>query len=127
MTQRAKRVGNYSPISTGRPMLVTVAAGYFMFGGVAIAINILIATLFMPDVLKGQLTPIQLVLNLAVIAAWVVGMFWTGSLLADQSRRGAYFALGFIAFSLITSFDRSTVVFSVVSLGVLAAIWRHLR
>ena len=124
---RVKRVGNYAPFSTGRPMLVTIAAGYFMFSGIAIAINIVFATLFMPDVLKGQLTPIQLALNLALIVAWVAGMFGTGSLLADQSRRGAYFALGFIAFSLITSFDRSTVVFSVVSLAVLAAIWKHLR
>ncbi|HUR91491.1 MAG TPA: hypothetical protein VMY38_02340 [Gemmatimonadaceae bacterium] len=127
MIQRTKRVGRYAPISTGRPPLLTIASAYFMFSGVSIALSILIATLFMPDVLKGQLTPIQLGLSLATTVAWAGGMFWTGSLLADKSRRGAYYALGFIAFSLITSFDRSTLVFSVVSLAVLACIWKHLE
>lgn len=108
-------------------MLVTIASAYFMFSGVAIGINLLIATLFMPDVLKGQHTPVQVGLSLAVTLVWAAGLFWTGSLLADKARRGAYYALGFIVFSLITSFDIRTAVFSAVSLAVLASIWRHLE
>lgn len=127
MTQRVKRFPNYAPISSGRPVLLTIASAYFMFSGVAIAISILFTTLMAPDLLKGALTPVQLGLSLAVTVVWVGAMFWTGSLLADKSRRGAYLALGFIAFSLITSFDLPSVIFALVSLAVLASIWKHLE
>ena len=127
MMQRVKRIGRYAPISGERFPLVTIASAYFMFSGVAIAISIVLATLFVPELLKGQLTPVELGLSLAVAGAWAGGMFWIGNLLADKSRRGAYYALGFIAFSLITSFDVPTVMFSVVSIAVLASIWKDLQ
>ena len=127
MTQRVKRLANYAPVSAGRPLLLTIASAYFMFSGVAIAVHLLLATLFMPGVLKGQLSLVQLGLSFAVALVWAGGLFWTGSLLADKSRRGAYYALGFIVFRLITSFDIPTVVFSAVSLAVLASIWKHLE
>ena len=127
MTARLKGMSRYAPISAGRPLLLTIASAYFMFGGVAIAIRILFATILAPDLLRGQLTPIQLGLSLAVAFAWAGGLFWTGSLLADRSRRGAYLALGFIGYSLITSFDPPSVIFAAVSLAVLASIWKHLE
>lgn len=124
---RVKRVGNYAPISAGRPVLVTIASAYFMLGGAAVAIHIIFTMLMAPELLKGQLTTIQFVLNIALTLAWAGGLFWTGSLLADQSRRGAYYALCFTALSLITSFDAPTVVISVMSIAVLASIWKKLE
>jgi hypothetical protein len=127
VTVRVRRFSRFAPISERSPLLVRIASAYFMFSGVAIAITILFATLFVPDLLKGQRAPLELGLGLAVSLLWAAGLFWTGSLLADKSRRGAYYALGFIVISLITSFDRPTVIFSVVSLAVLASIWKHLE
>jgi hypothetical protein len=127
VTARVRGFGRYAPISERSPLLVRIVAAYFMFSGVAIAVSVLFGTLLAPDLLKGQRTPLELGLGLAVTLLWAAGLFGTGSLLADKSRRGAYYALGFVVFSLITSFDRPTVIFSVVSLGVLASIWKHLE
>ena len=98
-----------------------------MFSGVAIAISILFTTLFGVDMLRGQRTLLQFGFSLAGALLWAAGLFWTGSLLADKSRRGAYYAVGFVMFHLVTSFDLSTAIFSAVSLAVLASIWKHLE
>lgn len=98
-----------------------------MFSGIAIAINILMATLFGTDLLNGQLSAVQLGLGMAVALVWAGGMVWTGLLLADKSLRGGHFALGFIAISLVASFDFPRVIFSAASLAILAAIWKHLE
>lgn len=128
MTSGVRRFSRYAPVSgERRPLLLTIASAYFMLSAVAIAFNVLLLTLFMPDILKGQSTPLQTGLGLAVTLLWAAGMFGTGSLLADKSRRGAYYALAFIGFSLVASFNLPRVIFSVASLAVLAAIWKHLE
>lgn len=63
----------------------------------------------------------------AVVLLLAAGMFWTGTLLAKHSRRGAWYALGFVLLSLITSFDALSLAFAALSLIVLATIWKDLK
>ena len=120
------RLNRFAPVSGAPSSLVGVAAMYFMFGGVLIALFTLLPPIIFPEVRAGH-TPFEFATSILLSLAVAAGMFWTGTLLAAHSRRGAWYALGFILLSLITSFDTFSLTFGALSLIVLATIWRDLK
>lgn len=120
------RLNRFAPVSGAPSWRIGVAAWYFMFGGVVIALLTLLPPLFNRDVLDAY-TPTRLAINLVLSLAWAAAMFWTGVLLGRGLRRGAYFALGFTMLSLISAPSVTSLAIAVLSLIVLAPIWRDLK
>lgn len=118
----------FAPLSTAPSLLIVVAAWNFMLSGVA---NGLLAIMLIGGA-KGT------TLNLGVLAAAVGlrlaaagGLFWTGLLLKRGERRGGWLALAFTLLPVLPLLlgapaDWVTILWTVVSLLVLASIWNDL-
>lgn len=116
----------FAPVSGAASWRIGIAAWYFMAGGVVIALLTLLPPVFNPDVLDAY-TPTQVAINLILSLAWAGTMFWTGVLIGRGLRLGAYFALGFTMLSLTSAPSVMSLAIAVLSLVVLAPIWKDLR
>jgi hypothetical protein len=124
---------NFAPFSSGQSGLLQGASGYFILNGVVY--GVLVAARLIGYVLgREQFAPAILsVLGILIGVIAAVGLVWTGLLLGRGTRRGGLLALGFVllpmvfgALSLqpIEAFD---IVFAILGVIVLSAIWRELN
>lgn len=116
----------FAPVSGSPSTLIDLASGYFMLGAVLIALWTLLPPLLWPEATAG-LSGTQVMLSMALSLGWAGAMFWTGSLLGRGSRQGGYLALAFTLLSLLSLPTGTSLVFTVLSLVVLASIWRYLK
>lgn len=120
------KTNRFAPVSGAPSTLINVASGYFMLSGVLVALVAVLLPIFAPEGRAGYTTT-QLAIAVALSAGWAAAMFWTGILIGRGSRRGGYLALGFTLVSLLSDQSGKTLAFIVLSLVVLASIWRDLK
>jgi hypothetical protein len=126
-----KRSLNFAPVSGAQSTLLRIAAGWFIFNGAFYGILLLVAIgALVRDAIGGVHRPWSLP-AIALHALSAVGIVWTGILLGRGRRLGAYLMLFFLLIPLLflpwQPVSATEVVFGVLGLIVIAAIWRELK
>lgn len=120
------RKPNFSPISGAPSSLIWVASGYLTFSGILVAALTVISIFLFPQENRHVGMPL-LVVGVALNLVAAGGMFWAGKMIGRQSRRGGYLALAFVLLSLLSPLTGVSIAFGILSLIVLATIWKDLR
>jgi hypothetical protein len=124
---------NFAPFSSAQSTLLRGASGYFILNGVFY--GLLVAAQLIGYVLGREPFAPRL-LNVAGIFIQVisaVGLVWTGLLLGRGTRRGGFLALGFVLLPMVFGalslqpIEAIDIVFAVLGVIVLSAIWRELK
>jgi len=118
----------FAPVSGAPSLLILVAAWNFILNGAA---NAFLAILMLASARRMPVGPAVLATAVALRLAAAGGLFWTGRLLQRRERRGGWFALGFTLLPLLPALfgarmDWVTIVWTLVSLLVLASVWDDL-
>ena len=131
MGSRLEGINRFAPISGAPSPLIAVASVYFVVTGVIGATLMLISLVAWPKE-YAELAPLQVGVGYALGFGYAAAMIGIGSMIGRRSRRGGVLAVAFVLATILSSlvepgFEWRSVIVEVLSLAVIAIIWRDLR